>query len=99
MVAQQTGRYSKYIRPINVLFDLTIITGLSLFFFRDLKLNFVNYLLYQTFVWLFISFVVKFYDVYRFTTPVEIISKTVNTNYEPENGKNLLSMTYNPNNV
>lgn len=77
MVAQQTGRYSKYIRPISIFIDLIVLTTLSLYFFRDLKLNFVHYLLYQTFVWLFISFIVKFYDVYRFTTPVEIISKII----------------------
>lgn len=77
MVAQQTGRYSKYIRPINVLFDLIVITSLSLYFFRDLKLNQLYYLLYQSFTWILIAILVKYYEVYRFTTPVEIISKLV----------------------
>ena len=77
MVAQQTGRYSKYIRPISVSLDLLVITILSLFFFRELNLNMVYYLLYQTFAWFFIAFIVRFYDVYRFTTPVEIISKLI----------------------
>lgn len=77
MVAQQTGRYSKYIRPISVALDVLVITVLSLFFFRELNLNMVYYLLYQTFVWFFIAFIVRFYDVYRFTTPVEIISKLI----------------------
>lgn len=77
MVAQQTGRYSKYIRPISVALDVLVITILSLFFFRELNLNMVYYLLYQTFVWFFIAFIVRFYDVYRFTTPVEIISKLI----------------------
>jgi putative colanic acid biosysnthesis UDP-glucose lipid carrier transferase len=77
MVAQQTGRYSKYIRPISVTLDLLVITILSLFFFRELNLNMVYYLLYQTFAWFFIAFIVRFYDVYRFTTPVEIISKLI----------------------
>lgn len=77
MVAQQTGRYSKYIRPISVSLDVLVITFLSLFFFRELNLNMVYYILYQTFVWFFIAFIVRFYDVYRFTTPVEIISKLV----------------------
>ena len=75
MVAQQTGRYSKYIRPINVLFDLTVITALSTYFFRELGLNQFYYLAYQTFTWILIAILVKFYEVYRFTTPVEIISK------------------------
>ena len=75
MVAQQTGRYSKYIRPINVLFDLMVITVLSLFFFRELNLNELYYILYQLFAWILIAILVKYYEVYRFTTPVEIITK------------------------
>lgn len=77
MVAQQTGRYSKYIRPINVLFDLIVITSLSSYFFRELNLNLFYYLLYQTFTWIVIAVLVKYYEVYRFTTPVEIITKLV----------------------
>lgn len=77
MVAQQTGRYSKYIRPISILFDLVVVTTLSLFFFRDLKLNTFYYLLYQTFTWFLIAIIVKYYEVFRFTTPVEIITKLV----------------------
>jgi len=75
MVAQQTGRYSKYIRPISVVFDLLVISILSLFFFKELNLNCLYYLLYQTFSWITIALIVRFYEVYRFTTPVEIITK------------------------
>lgn len=70
-----TGRYSKYIRPISIILDVMVITALSLFFFKDLKLDTYMYLIYQTFAWLIIAFLVKFYEVFRFTTPVEIISK------------------------
>ena len=77
MVAQQTGRYSKYIRPISIFLDLLVITFLSLFFFQELNLNLKYYLLYQTFAWSLISVIVRFYNIYRFTTPVEIISKLV----------------------
>ena len=77
MVAQQTGRYSKYIRPINILFDLIIITSLSLFSFRELNLNQFYYLLYQTVTWIIIAVLVRYYEVYRFTTPVEIVTKLV----------------------
>lgn len=75
MVAHQTGRYSKYIRPLNIIFDLIVITILSIYFFRELGLNKLYYLAYQTFTWILIAILVKFYEVYRFTTPVEIISK------------------------
>lgn len=77
MVAQQTGRYSKYIRPISILFDLMVVTSLSLYFFRELKLNVYYYFLYQTFTWFLIAVIVKYYEVFRFTTPVEIITKLV----------------------
>lgn len=77
MTAQQTGRYSKYLRPISVLFDLMVITTLSLYFFRELNLNQWYYLTYQTVTWLFIALIVRYYEVFRFTTPVEIITKLV----------------------
>ncbi|WP_291130379.1 undecaprenyl-phosphate glucose phosphotransferase [Flavobacterium sp. UBA7682] len=77
MVAQQTGRYSKYIRPISILFDLIVVITLSLYFFSELKLNEFYYLLYQTFTWFLIAVIVKYYEVFRFTTPVEIITKLV----------------------
>lgn len=77
MVAQQTGRYSKYIRPISIFLDLLVISFLSLFFFQELNLNLKYYLLYQTLAWSVISVIVRFYNIYRFTTPVEIISKLI----------------------
>ena len=75
MVAQQTGRYSKYIRPISIIVDVLVITILSLYFFRNLNLNIAYFIVYQIFAWILIAFLVKFYEVFRFTTPVEIISK------------------------
>jgi len=77
MVASHTGRYSKYIRPISIAFDLGVITFLCLYFFRDLKLNMNQYILYQTAGWILIAYFIKFYGIYRFTTPVEIFSKLV----------------------
>lgn len=72
-----TGRYSKYIRPISISFDLLVITVLSLYFFRELGLNNPLYSVYQLAAWGFVAFFAKFYEVYRFTTPVEIITKLV----------------------
>jgi putative colanic acid biosynthesis UDP-glucose lipid carrier transferase len=77
MTGNQTGRYSKYIRPISILFDLLVITSLCLFFFKELNINNLYYLTYQTLAWLLIAYFIKFYGVYRFTTPVEIASKIV----------------------
>lgn len=75
MVAQQTGRYSKYIRPLSIILDVLVITILSLYFFRDLNLDEVYFVVYQSLAWVLIAFLVRFYEVFRFTTPVEIISK------------------------
>jgi putative colanic acid biosynthesis UDP-glucose lipid carrier transferase len=72
-----TGRYSKYIRPISISFDLLVISFLSLYFFRELGLNNPLYTVYQLIAWGFVAFFSKFYEVYRFTTPVEIITKLV----------------------
>lgn len=77
MVAQQTGRYSKYIRPINIVFDLIVITTLSLYFFRDLNLPLRYYIPYQIIAWIVVALIVNYYEVFRFTSPVEIITKLV----------------------
>jgi putative colanic acid biosynthesis UDP-glucose lipid carrier transferase len=77
MVASQTGRYSKYIRPISVFIDLIVIAVFNLFFFSELKLNYLYFIPYQLVVWLLIAFIIGFYEVFRFTTPVEIISKLI----------------------
>ena len=77
MTASQTGRYSKYIRPISVTIDLLVISVMSLFFFKELNLNNEIYIIYQLVGWIFTAIFVQFYEVYRFTTPIEIISKIV----------------------
>ncbi|HEX9981543.1 MAG TPA: undecaprenyl-phosphate glucose phosphotransferase [Flavobacterium sp.] len=77
MVAAQTGRYSKYIRPINVCIDLSVITIVSFYQFAELNLNTGTYLSYQALCWILIAYFIKFYSVYRFTTLVEILSKLV----------------------
>lgn len=51
------------------------ITTLSLYFFKDLRLNMLYYLIYQTVGWILIAVIVRYYEIFRFTTPVEIISK------------------------
>ena len=75
MVSQHRGRYSKYIRPISITFDFMVITILSLYLLRDMNLNLVIYLLYQTAGWSLIAVLIRFYEIYRFTTLVEIASK------------------------
>jgi len=71
----QKGRYSKYIRPISILIDLLLILGLLPLFFSGWNINFTLFCVYLISTWIIISFFSRFYDVYRFTTPVEILSK------------------------
>ncbi len=75
MVTQQRGGYSKYIRPLNMFFDLLTISIFSLVFFRNQNIDLLYYLTYQTSSWIIIALLIKYYEVYRFTTPVEIATK------------------------
>lgn len=75
MTAARSGRYSKFIRPVNTTFDLLVINLFSLFFFRELKMDLSPYLIYQSAGWIIIAYYVRFYDVYRFTNPVDLIAK------------------------
>jgi putative colanic acid biosynthesis UDP-glucose lipid carrier transferase len=77
MTGTHTGRYSKYIRPISILLDLAVINVLPFYFFEGLNLDFHWFLPYQTVVWIAIAFLIKFYAVFRFTMPVDILSKLV----------------------
>ncbi|MEZ0130094.1 undecaprenyl-phosphate glucose phosphotransferase [Flavobacterium sp. LBUM151] len=77
MTVFQTGRYSKYIRPISILIDLMIITVLSFFIFKEYVSNILIFVLYQYIGWGVLAFSTHFYDVYRFTTPIEIASKVL----------------------
>ena len=77
MTVTNTVRYSKYIRPISIFLDLLVLTVLCLFFFKELNLNNFYYIAYQTVIWAIIAFFLKFYEIFRFTTPVEIASKLV----------------------
>ncbi len=60
------GRYSWLIRPILVVFDLLVITLLSIFILGDsVPVYFVAYI--ATF-WMIFGYSIRFYEVYRFTS-------------------------------
>lgn len=75
MTEFQTGRYSKFIRPISILIDLAVIAVVSFFLFESLVPNISILIFYQFIGWGFIAYSIKFYGIYRFTTPIEIASK------------------------
>lgn len=70
------GRYSGYLRPISYLIDLGIINGLTIVYLLKDR----DPLIFCTFIttgWLFLSIYSKFYEVYRFTRPINILSLIV----------------------
>ncbi|NDI98553.1 undecaprenyl-phosphate glucose phosphotransferase [Flavobacterium sp. LaA7.5] len=69
------GRYSKYLRPINISFDVLLISIAYRFFFSELNVNDLHFTAYQIVCWSIISYFSGFYEVYRYTTAVQIFSK------------------------
>ncbi|WP_338732239.1 undecaprenyl-phosphate glucose phosphotransferase [Mangrovimonas cancribranchiae] len=67
------GRYSGYIRPISYLIDLSIIHGLGLLYFFK-EINPLLFILFFSLAWIVLSFPSKFYEVYRYTREVTILS-------------------------
>ncbi len=67
------GRYSGYLRPIAYLIDLSIINGLATqYFFTNIEsIGFISFL---SLAWIILSITSKFYDVYRYTREVTILS-------------------------
>lgn len=70
-------RYSKYLRPINYIIDLSFVLYLFPIFFEGLNINFLYFGIYLFLIWTITSVFTKFYEIYRFTPPTEIITKIV----------------------
>ncbi|MEW5676560.1 undecaprenyl-phosphate glucose phosphotransferase [Flavobacterium enshiense] len=77
MTAVQRGRYSKYLKPISIIIDLIVLIGLPFFYFSLHNINFLYFNLYQIFGWFVIAYFVGFYEIYRYTAPVQILSKII----------------------
>jgi putative colanic acid biosynthesis UDP-glucose lipid carrier transferase len=73
-VRRHTGRFSGYIRPFSYALDLININVLSYFLLINTH-NVLGYHIFITLAWIVISWNVGFYEVYRFTKLIEIISK------------------------
>ena len=70
------GRYSGYLRPISYLIDLTIINGIAVLYLFKGKDPFI-FLIFISLGWLLLSVYSQFYEVYRYTRPVNILSLIV----------------------
>lgn len=75
MILSGKGRYSKYLRPISILFDILVISLVFQFFFTEHGLNYLHFAVYQIACWAIISYFSGFYEVYRYTSPIKIITK------------------------
>lgn len=77
MTSSGKRRYSKYIRPINIAFDVLVLTLLFPYFFWELGINQFYFGVYQLATWFIIAYIFGFYEIYRFTSLTEIIVKIV----------------------
>ena len=73
MVKKHAGRYSKYLRPISMAFDLLVINVFIYLFLDKGLFKLVPVLVFSSF-WIISSLITKFYEVYRFTKLISIIS-------------------------
>ena len=73
MVKKYAGRYSKFLRPISIIFDLLVVSSF-VYLFLDQSLFRVTPILIFSALWIISAFITKFYEVYRFTKLIRIIS-------------------------
>ncbi len=73
MVKKYAGRYSKYLRPISIIFDLLVVSSF-VYLFLDQSLFKVVPIIVFSALWIISAFITKFYEVYRFTKLIRIIS-------------------------
>ena len=86
MSTNKNVRYSRYLRPFLILFDLCIINILGYYFFNFNEENLyffpsdalnnkhILFLIYSSILWLISTYSIKFYNVFRFTTVFKILS-------------------------
>ena len=67
------GRYSGYLRPISYLIDLIIINGIAVIYLLSGIDPFI-FVIFISLGWILISIYARFYEVYRYTRPVNILS-------------------------
>ena len=68
------GRYSRFLRPLSYLVDISVVIFLAKFF--NLSNSFVsNYQLFISIFWVLSSLYIGFYEIYRYTKILDILSK------------------------
>jgi putative colanic acid biosynthesis UDP-glucose lipid carrier transferase len=67
------GRFSGYLRPLSYIIDLSIINLLAYTCFSD-DFQILNFAFFTSIAWVLVSFRSSFYEIYRFTEVVKIVS-------------------------
>ncbi|WP_225035905.1 exopolysaccharide biosynthesis polyprenyl glycosylphosphotransferase [Winogradskyella sp. SM1960] len=70
------GRYSGYLRPISYIIDLTIINSVAVFYLFKNQ-DPIMFSIIASISWILLSVYSQFYEVYRFTRPINILSLIV----------------------
>jgi len=77
-MAETTGQgYSKYLRLINIVFDLLILNLVFPPLFSGLNVSSLHFALYINVCWGAITYFSGFYEVYRYTPIVQVLSKII----------------------
>ena len=76
MLKKYAGRYSKYLRPISIIFDLSTINFLIVILFSSNFSEPMYFIVFSLF-WIISAYITRFYEVYRFTKLVTIISHLI----------------------
>ncbi|TBV28267.1 MULTISPECIES: undecaprenyl-phosphate glucose phosphotransferase [Meridianimaribacter] len=71
------GRYSGYLRPISYLIDLSIINGLAILYFFKAFIAYQHFTIIISVSWVILSISSKFYNVYRYTREVTMVSMII----------------------
>ena len=73
MVKKYAGRYSKYLRPISIFFDLLVLNSFVYLYLGKELIQPVTIAVFS-FLWIISALITKFYEVYRFTKFIKIVS-------------------------
>ena len=73
MVKKYAGRYSKYLRPISIFFDLLVLNSFVYLYLGKELIQPVIIAVFS-FLWIISALITKFYEVYRFTKFIKIVS-------------------------
>ena len=70
------GRYSGYLRPISYTIDLAIVIGMAVAYLLKGNSPYI-FIIFISTGWVLLSMYTKFYQVYRYTTPLNILALIV----------------------